>query len=1470
MESKSYFSEIRPYYFRMNDRKMTPETPNYLKAFLLTFWTFTIGIPNLSSQNIKGLEWEYFGPEQGMGMGFLDIIQDHKGFIWMGSTNGLYRYDGYQIKSFKKYSNNPTGLSSDFIWDIEEDKGGNIWIATYDGGINKRERSSGRFIHFLHDPNDPNGLRGRNVLNIIADTKGKIWAVVKASTGIPVLDRLNPTTGKVDHFGFNPDDPSSLSCDTISITAFQHMQLHPLYLDSAGNVWVATENGLNLYLGEGKGFRRFQKEEGNPQSLSYRQVIAVESSKKEDGVYWVRTSSPGLEHIALDKLNLKTYTIERIFFGSESEAVTNCLGFYLTENESEIWISDRSVNQYLGSAPYYEQRRIALEVPKDESDPRVGIFAHSSGNLLLSPKGPNPARLVRGSDSEKFENGIYYLNPGNGQTTFIAKNPAKNDVPFGSVAAFLEDRSGIIWIGSGGFYKLKISGAEKSYKPVFENYPRTVDGKNGLTDTNIRDIYEESPTVFWLTSYDGLNRLDRQSGEILHFVHDPVNPNSLASNLLFALWHDPQTNQLWIGHEKGIDILNLDEVVSGKPAAVKFHHLRESSGLLNTQANEIKPDGKGNLWIGTSTNGLILFDPKTKKILQQLAFDRPGMGQVRSSFVSIVFTDSKGQTWVAPGMAGICRLMEKGPPFKYECFLDGLFIVDFFEASDGLIWCAAMNYGIVKFNPADNSYELINMENRLARNSVLGIEEDKLGRIWFTSIGLTRYDPKEDTYKAYGKEAGLLGLDPERFFFKSQSGELFYTAYDYALQIFTPEKVVDNPVPPKVVLTGFKLFNEPVPIGVDSPLKESIEVASEVHLAHGQHSFSFEFAGLEFTAPLNNQYRYKMEGVDEDWVFSGTGREARYSMVHPGKYLFQVEAANSDGVWSEEPASIQVIIHSPWWSRWWAYSLFALLFFTATFMAYRYQLKRKMALEEARRLREVDELKTRLYTNITHEFRTPLTIILGMVEQVAQRPEQWFREGLQMIARNGQNLLNLVNQILDLQKIETGAMKVNRQLGDVIAYLRYITDSFHSFAGSKGVSLHFLATVKELAIDYDEDKLLKILSNLLSNAIKYTPPGGDVHLLVDIKILKNLELLEIRVKDTGIGIPSEKQARVFDRFYQVDDSATRQGEGVGIGLALTKELVKLLNGSISVQSEPGKGSEFLVQLPVTRLAPEKKDIPEEKVRMAVGRIIVESPEIPEEEAWPAEGSKEKPIALIIEDNKDVVRYLHACLENDYLVLEAYDGKTGIETAIEKIPDVIISDVMMPEIDGFEVTAMLKKDERTSHIPIILLTARATVEDRISGLERGADAYLAKPFNREELRVRMQKMIELRERLRKRYAGLNAKPFLADPSLKIEDAFVKKVRELVESNMDDPDFSIDDISRSIFLSRTQVHRKLKALTGKSTGHFIRSVRMQHALDLLQNTNKSVTEIAFDVGFRDLSYFSKVFSAEFGKAPSEMRG
>ena len=530
-------------------------------------------------------------------------------------------------------------------------------------------------------------------------------------------------------------------------------------------------------------------------------------------------------------------------------------------------------------------------------------------------------------------------------------------------------------------------------------------------------------------------------------------------------------------------------------------------------------------------------------------------------------------------------------------------------------------------------------------------------------------------------------------------------------------------------------------------------------------------------------------------------------------------------------------------------------------------IRQKTTVEKQKeKLEEQDEMKSRFFTNISHEFRTPLTVISGMTNQIKNKPDKWLDRGLPMIEQNTQSLLHLINQILDLRKLESKELKANLVQGDVVKYLQYISESFQSFAESNGLQLHFLSAVGSLFMDYDPDKLLRIVSNLLSNAIKYTPEGGQVYFHISEMEENGQAHLKISVKDTGIGIAEEKMPHIFDRFYQVDDSATRKGEGTGIGLALALELIKLLNGRIEVNSSLGKGSTFVVLLPVANEA-----------------LVAANP-LPNFAALPISDTttpqlspanqkeKEFPSILIVEDNPDVAQYLMACLEGMYQLELAGNGQIGIDTALEQVPDLIISDVMMPEKDGFELCDTLKNDERTSHIPIILLTAKADFDSKIRGLKKGADAYLTKPFEPEELQVRLEKLLESKERLQAKYANLanESSDLGSEERQSMEGAFVEKFVEIVTQNISDENFGIVQLCKSLGMGRTQVHNKIKALTGKSTSLFIRSIRLQKARQLLQTSDMNISEVGYEVGFVSPSHFSRFYAEEFGEPPTQTRG
>lgn len=510
----------------------------------------------------------------------------------------------------------------------------------------------------------------------------------------------------------------------------------------------------------------------------------------------------------------------------------------------------------------------------------------------------------------------------------------------------------------------------------------------------------------------------------------------------------------------------------------------------------------------------------------------------------------------------------------------------------------------------------------------------------------------------------------------------------------------------------------------------------------------------------------------------------------------------------------------------------------------------------AEQLAELDIAKTRLYNNITHEFRTPLTVIMGTTEMLrGNEPEK------KLLQRNSKQLLQLINQMLDLSKLEGGALKLEPLQSDIIPFVEYLVESFQSLAASKHIQLTFYKELDELIMDYDSGKIQAIVTNLISNAIKFTPKSGKVVVHAKTDLVNKIPHLILAVRDSGSGIPEKDIPHIFDRFFQVDASDMRRSEGSGIGLALVKELVQLMKGSIEVTSKVEKGSVFTLQIPITNEAPlQIEGIGKQEVVAALVSPK-ESTETPPFQPI----SDELPLALIIEDNRDVVSFLRSCLQKKYKLEVAHNGREGIEKALEIVPDIIISDVMMPEADGYTVCKTLKADERTSHVPIIILTAKATQEDKVHGLDMGADAYLTKPFYREELEIRLKKLIELRQQLQKYYEHALGSP---DSNLKVEDPFIEKLRAAIEDRIEDEKFGIAELCQTVNLSRMQVHRKLKALTNMPTTTFINTIRLQRAYRLLQETKLNVSEVAYQVGFSDHAYFTRLFVKKFGKTPSEI--
>jgi signal transduction histidine kinase/CheY-like chemotaxis protein/AraC-like DNA-binding protein/ligand-binding sensor domain-containing protein len=807
-----------------------------------------------------------------------------------------------------------------------------------------------------------------------------------------------------------------------------------------------------------------------------------------------------------------------------------------------------------------------------------------------------------------------------------------------------------------------------------------------------------------------------------------------------------------------------------------------------------------------------------------------------------------------------------------------------------LLWIGTSDNGMTCLDISNNRFTHYNTENGLPDNTVYGIVPEpvtgkqKSRAFWIsTNRGIARFNPQNANFQYFFKSDGLQENEFNTYAHGvSPTGEIIFGGIN-GFTLFNPADIAVNERKPTVKITNLKINGKAIsPRSSDRLLITDIYHVQGITLRHHQNSLQFSFATDDYTNPARNQYAFYLEGAEPEWAHRSFEHTAQYLNLRPGRYTFFVKAANSDGVWNETPVALLVIIRPPWHLSVWAYGLYALLLACAIFLLYRIQIKRKLERAEALRLKEIDEFKTRFFTNISHEFRTPLTVILGTSEQLAVGGEQLavgggelevvfpkskFQQQIGLIKRSGENLLRLVNQILDLAKLESNALKINYVQGDVLAYLRYIAESLHSLANARNVMLRVESKEAEIMMDYDPERLLQIVHNLLSNAIKFTPSGGRVTVQAGLQKLQNVVNMELRVNDTGAGIPEADLPYLFDRFFQARNQEFAPSGGTGIGLSLTKELIKAMKGSISVQSKEGAGATFTVLLPVRQNAPlaqwQDADVDTSQLTTFTAGL---------QRTLPGQHGPDSslPLLLIIEDNPDVVEYLRSCLVQTYRLEYAYNGRAGIEKALETIPDIIISDVMMPEKDGFEVCETLKTDLRTSHIPIVLLTAKATVEDRIAGLRRGADAYMAKPFHQKELTATLEGLVALRRKLQQRYASAQTTlPPAPDAGVQMEDAFLLRFRQIVEARLDDSSLTGEDVCRQLGMSYPVVYRKLSALTGRSLNVYIRLIRLQKAAELLSGSTRTVSEIAYDTGFNDPKFFSRVFAEEFKTTPTEFR-
>ena len=1225
------------------------------------------------------------------------LLQDQRGFIWMGSRDGLYRFDGHDFKVFRNDPADRNSLQNNHITSLFQDGPGNIWIGMI-GGLQMLDPAKLVFHQPPLDAEFLEKIKSGTVVQVHEDRHGYLWIVTNQ---LGTLRYHPPTNESVIYDNYKAEAGVAKTDASQGIVE-----------DRTGNLWLSRGDGIYRYQPDIRQFVEVPFEVPEVDDRGNRlNNIPMGLVATKDGSLWVSTFDGGLYR---RNPNTGTWT-----------------GFQHDPDDPESLGDNRVLRLY------------------QDSKDNLWVGTVQGG---LNRFDPQRQSFVR------YQNTV-------GEINSISAN---------HVFSVLEDRNGLIWAGT-------IKGVDV-LKPVnaqFDFFQRDGNARSTLSSDKVSALLEDSRGQVWVGTRDaGLNRYDPQTRTYRVYRFNASDPNGLGNDTVWSILEDRQ-GRLWVTTSKGI--LHLYE-----PTTESFRRfMLPDIGTLTFQHQIrcITEDENGILWMGTLGSGLYAFDPQTETFQVFL----PENGNDRSLSSNAIFTlqaDQQGGLWLGTLGGGVCYLDLEEQLFTCYPKASGESshnwtnknIYALFVDRRQRVWVGTGDARLAVYDPDKDAFKYFPKKNQEASHIIAGITDDAQGNLWLaTDGGLLHMTPPEDLYspqsvgriKHFTREDGLQDND----FFKttavhqSPSGHIYVGGHQ-GFNRFHPDSLVVRGVAPEVMLTDFQIFNRSVPLASGRDLSaeqfyldQHIEYLDKIALNHQQRSFSVHFAATDYGKTRQALFAYRLSGFNPEWTEIGRQHSLTFTNLDAGNYTLEIRAAGSKGSWSEKVRSLHLVISPPWWQRTWAYLLWTTLIVAVLYGLYTYNLRRQLEKAETRRMKELDHLKSRLYTNITHEFRTPLTVILGMADQIsenaAELPKSYkekISSGLDLIHRNGKNLLRLINQLLDLSKLDSGKLKLQPVQGDIVAYLQYLTESFYSMAEDKGVRLVFYSEEKSLLMDYDEEKIRQIVYNLLSNAIKFTPEKGKVVFHICKEKHPKAERLQMRINDTGVGIAAADLAHVFDRFYQADDSTTRKGEGTGIGLALTKELMELMQGEIRVESTPDSGTTFSIYLPISQEAPLVTS------RLS-GQISPSSSSISKDGVFDtllqSENTLEKPdapILLIIEDNADVVRYIQNLLKDDYLIHTAENGRIGIDRAFQLVPDIIISDVMMPEKDGFEVCRTLKQDQRTSHIPIILLTARAGQEDRVEGLLYGADAYLTKPFQKRELLIRLQKLVELRRQLQTRLVG----------------------------------------------------------------------------------------------------------------------
>lgn len=1324
------------------------------------------------------------------------------------------------------------GLSDNQVTCFLKDRKGFLWIGTY-SGLN---RFDGYIIRtYVNDPDNPASISNNSVYDLFETPQGEIGVFTAGGLNI-----YNPNTES-----FTADVSSFYNTYKIpdgTITSATR--------DSRDNMWFVHQQGLIRYNTSAHTTSRYNHSNDTTSLSSDSVSNNVYTNSKED---WVIHKNGILEKVQFsDQSHQVVYRTRFLYTLNNARALDYKL---LADDEGDLWIYTRDDPQGV----YF-------------FNTKTKQFTHLHRSATAGKLNSNiVSGMVQGRDGALWistdHGGVNIVDKKTFAVQYIVNRPEDDrSVSQNSINTIYCDKEGIIWLGT---FKKGVSYYHENLIrfPLYRNYPLST---SGLPFGDVNRFVEDDLGNLWIgTNGGGLIYFDRKKNTYKQYLHNPNDPGSIRSNVIVSLCIDHQ-KKLWIGTYYG----GLS-VYDGKKFIHYNHDPKNPESISDQNVWEIFEDSRHRLWVGTMHGGLNLYNRSANTFSH---YRKGDVNSVQSNYIAAIAEDKEGNLWF--GSSDGIDVLERasGRFFHYandraiKGSLSDNQVFDIREDSRGRIWVATRN-GLNLFDKKTKTFTEYKERQGLPHNTILAILEDNHGNIWLsTSNGLSSIitsDARDVTklqFRNYDEADGLQGKQfNENAALKTRAGELIFGGSN-GFNIFDPARFDVNKNPPQVVLSDFQLYNKSIrpasKIKGEIVLPVSISETKQINLPPGQNVFSIEFSGINFFNPEKNQYAYKLEGFHTEWLSANAkSRNVTFTNLNPGEYTFIVKASNNDGFWNNEGVSVKINVLPPFWKTRTAFICYTIAILGALLLTRkliqkgeRLKYEREQERKEAIRMHELDMMKIRFFTNVSHEFRTPLTLILTPLEKMlkqAKEPEQ--KQQYQLIQRNAKRLLNLVNQLLDFRKIEVQEMKLNSSEGDIIRFIEETVYSFSDLSEKKDIKLSFHNSIQSLETLFDQDKLEKILFNLLSNAFKFTPEHGAVTVETFVKENETGKQLEIKVRDSGIGIPADKLDKIFDRFFQNELPKKVVNQGSGIGLSITKEFVKIHGGTINVESTLGSGTCFTVTLPVV-------EVLHHQVGEVTSVIDAQPRQLEEDQAT------KKPILLLVEDSEDFRFYLKDNLKADYRIIEAKNGSDGWKLVLEYLPDLIVSDIMMPEMNGIDLCRKIKSDQRVSHTPVILLTARSGEEQKLEGFESGADDYITKPFNFEILVSRIRNLLGKREKLHQAFPSqLHVKA----SELKItslDEKFIQKAVKCVEDHISEPDFSVEDLSHELGISRAHFYKKIMSLTGKTPLEFIRMIRLQQAAQLLKKSQLTVAEIAYKVGFNNPKYFARYFKEAYKVLPS----